>query len=253
MSSKLIVITGVSKGLGRAMTTYFLSHGHTVIGCARSQDIISDMKVQFASASDRCHLSVVDVSEDAQVEAWAKTALKVASPDIVINSVGVANMFAPIWQVSSAEFNQVIDTGLKSHASVMRHYLPDMINAGRGLLVNFTSMFGTQPLGCLAPYSAAKHGVEGLSNAVSQELPAPLCSVILDPGVVRSNMSDTVLPAEIATRLVPAHDWAQKACPFILTIDRSMNGQTLSIPKLVDLPCGCTIKDGTIIFQGIDY
>ena len=253
MSSKVIVITGVTKGLGRAMTTYFLSHGHTVIGCARSQDIISDMKVQFANASDRCHLSVVDVSKEDQVEAWAKKSLQIATPDIVINNACFIFGFMPFSEVSVEDFDLVIDSGLKGTASVMRHFLPSMIKAGSGAIVNISSLYASQPQVNLATYSAAKHGVQGLSKAVAQELPEPVCIVLLDPGIVGTDFTHKGLPSEVATRLMQAKEWAEHVSPFILTIDHSMNGQSLDIPEVLGIKCGVTIKEGRPVFEGIHY
>ena len=253
MSSKVIVITGVSKGLGRAMTTYFLSHGHTVIGCARSQDIISDMKVKFASASDRCHLAVVDVSKEDQVEAWAKKSLQIATPDIVINNACFINDFMPFLEVSVEDFDLIIDSGLKGTASVMRHFLPSMIKAGSGAIVNLSSIYASQSQGYAATYTTVKHGVQGFSKAVAQELPESVCIVLLDPGIVGTDIIHEVLPAEVATRLMQAEEWAEHVCPFILTIDHSMNGQSLNIPEILGIKCGHAIQDGRPVYEGIDY
>ena len=84
------------------------------------------------------------------------------------------------------------------------------------------------PVGNIAPVCAARHGSGGLSNAVSQELPEPLCSVTLDPGVVGTETAHNLLLPDVAAKMMSATDWSESACPFLLTIDRSMNGRCLN-------------------------
>lgn len=97
--SKLIVITGVSRGLGLAMTEGFAQSGHTVLGCARSSDAIAQLRQQFGSPHD---FEPVDVANEAQVKAWAKRLLaNHRPPDLLINNAAIINTLAPLWQVPS--------------------------------------------------------------------------------------------------------------------------------------------------------
>ena len=109
------------------------------------------------------------------------------------------------------------------------------------------------PVGNIAPVCAARHGSGGLSNAVSQELPEPLCSVTLDPGAVGTETAHNLLLPDVAAKMMSATDWSESACPFLLTIDRSMNGRCLNIPELLRMKCGVVTKDGWFSLEGIDY
>ncbi|MBC6435241.1 SDR family NAD(P)-dependent oxidoreductase, partial [Nostoc sp. HG1] len=81
--SKLILITGISKGLGYAMTKGFIQQGHTVIGCARSSDAIEKISHSYSAPND---FTSVDVANEHLVEKWAQDVLqKYEPPDIVIN------------------------------------------------------------------------------------------------------------------------------------------------------------------------
>src|SRR5450432_1363750 len=124
---KTILITGVSRGLGRALAEEFILLGHTVIGCGRSEKEIMQLQKHFPAPND---FAVVDVSSDEQVAAWAKRVLKSrAAPDLLLNNAALINRNAPLWLVPAQEFSDVIDVNLKGVASVIRHFVPAMIEA----------------------------------------------------------------------------------------------------------------------------
>ena len=88
-NQKTILITGVSRGLGRAMTEEFIRLGHTVLGCGRSEKEIAQLQKQFPPPNV---FATIDVSSDEQVAAWAKRALKShAAPDLLLNNAGLIN------------------------------------------------------------------------------------------------------------------------------------------------------------------
>ncbi len=107
---KIIVITGVSRGLGQAMVDQFIDLGHTVIGCARSQTAVTEFNQKYGQPH---HFTAVDIADESQVKAWANTILSLhSSPDLLINNAGLINHLAPLWEVPSDEFSQVIDLTL---------------------------------------------------------------------------------------------------------------------------------------------
>ena len=104
---KTLVITGVTRGLGRAMAEEFIRLGHVVLGCGRSEKDLGELRRRFGKWHE---FDRVDVASDEQVEAWAKRLLgSRGAPDLVLNNAGVINRNAPLWKVSSEEFGQVID------------------------------------------------------------------------------------------------------------------------------------------------
>ena len=108
---KRVVITGVSRGLGRAMAQEFIRLGHTVLGCGRSAKSISELRGRFDKPHD---FDAVDVASDEKVKAWAKRLLKTPGPpDVLLNNAAIINKNAPLWKVSAEEFDQVVDVNLK--------------------------------------------------------------------------------------------------------------------------------------------
>jgi NAD(P)-dependent dehydrogenase (short-subunit alcohol dehydrogenase family) len=224
---KTILITGVSRGLGRALTEEFSRLGHVVIGCGRSEKEIAQLRKQFPAPDD---FALVDVADDAQVAAWAKRVLKShAAPDLLLNNAALINRNAPLWQVPAEEFSRVIDVNLKGVANVIRHFVPAMIKQNRGVIVNFSSGWGRSTDAEVAPYCATKWAMEGLTQALAQELPPGMAAVPLNPGIINTAMLQSCFAGGAAGYPVP-REWAKTAAPFLLKINTADNGNPLTVP-----------------------
>jgi NAD(P)-dependent dehydrogenase (short-subunit alcohol dehydrogenase family) len=223
---KTILITGVSRGLGRALAEEFIRLGHTVIGCGRSGKEIVLLQKQFPAPND---FSMVDVASDEQVAAWAKRVLPShAAPDLLLNNAALINRNAPLWQVPAAEFSDVVDVNLKGVANVIRHFVPAMIKSGRGVIVNFSSGWGRSTDAEVAPYCATKWAIEGLTQSLAQELPSGMAAVPLNPGIINTAMLQSCF-ADGANNYPVPRDWAKTAAPFLLKINSADNGKQLTL------------------------
>ena len=221
-----IVITGVTRGLGRALAEWYIAHGHTVVGCGRNGSEIFDLRFTHP---EQHSFDAIDVTEPIKVEIWAErmTGLH-GAPDILINNAALMNEPAPLWKVSPQEFSKLIDVNVKGVANVIRVFVPAMIEAGRGVIVNLSSGWGRSADANVAPYCASKYAVEGLTKALAAELPEGLAAIPLNPGIINTDMLRRCWPGEAATYPTP-EEWAAKAAPFILTLNRSHNGCSLSV------------------------
>ena len=223
---KTVVITGVTRGLGRAMTEEFIRLGHIVFGCGRSEKGIGDLRRRFGKSHQ---FDRVDVASDEQVRAWSKRLFESrGAPELLLNNAGVINRNAPLWKVSSEEFGQVIDVNIKGVANVIRHFVPVMIERGSGVVVNFSSGWGRSADAEVAPYCATKWAIEGLTEALAQELPAGVTAMALNPGVINTDMLQSCF-GRSASAYQSAQQWARKAVPFLLELGPRHNGQSLSV------------------------
>jgi NAD(P)-dependent dehydrogenase (short-subunit alcohol dehydrogenase family) len=226
-TGKIILITGVSRGLGRAMAEEFIRLGHTVLGCGRSEKEIGQLRKQFAAPHD---FAVVDVSADEQVAAWAKRILKShGAPDLLLNSAGLINRNARLWEVGAQEFSDVIDVNLKGVANVIRHFVPEMVKRKSGVIVNFSSGWGRSTAAEVAPYCATKWAIEGLTQALAQELPPGMAAVPLNPGIINTDMLRSCFGGSASPYPTP-QEWAKIAVPFLLKLGPSDNGRPLTVP-----------------------
>lgn len=225
-----IVITGVTKGLGRALAEWFIANGHTVIGCGRSAEVLN-MRFTHPSPHD---FSAVDVAEESKVALWAeKTLAAHGEPDLLINNAALINNPAPLWQVPAADFNRLIDVNLKGVANVIRHFVPAMVAKKSGVIVNFSSGWGRSTSPEVAPYCASKFAIEGLSLALAQELPPGMAAVPLNPGIIDTAMLRQCW-ADGAASYPKADDWAKIAAPFILKLGPKDNGHSVSVKAFED-------------------
>jgi len=226
-SVKVIVITGVTRGLGRALALRFEELGHTVLGCGRNHEQIGELVRAFGHPHD---FAAVDVANDAEVKAWAQRLLKThGAPDLLLNNAALINANAPLWKIPAGEFDAVIDVNIKGVANVMRHFVPAMIERGRGVIVNFSSGWGRSTAPEVAPYCATKWAIEGLTQALAQELPKGLAAVPLNPGIIDTDMLRSSFGDGAGSYPSP-DDWSRTAAPFLLTLGPKDNGLPLSAP-----------------------
>lgn len=224
--SRRIVVTGASRGLGRAMTEGFLERGHRVYGCSRSTAVVDEMNEQLGPSGS---FAKVDVNDDAAVGHWAAEVVSDGGPpDLLVNNAALINEPAALWEVPPEEFSQLIDVNIKGTFHVIRHFLPAMIHAGRGVVVNFSSGWGRSTSPQVAPYCTTKWAIEGLTRALADELPDGLAAVPLNPGVIDTDMLRTCW-GEGAGGYPTAARWARRAVPFLLELDASDNGTPLTV------------------------
>ena len=224
---KTIVITGVTRGLGRAMVDEFARLGHTVLGCGRSAGPVKELKKAFPKAHD---FDVVDVADDGEVKKWAERVLGAhPAPDLLLNNAAIINRNAPLWEVPEKDFSDVIDINIKGVTNVIRHFLPAMIKRGSGVIVNFSSGWGRSTDAEVAPYCATKWAIEGLTQALAQELPSGMAAVPLNPGIIDTEMLRSCFGGS-ASAYPSAAQWAKSAVPFLLNIGAKDNGRQLTAP-----------------------
>ncbi|MGF1484056.1 MAG: SDR family oxidoreductase [Opitutales bacterium] len=220
-----IVITGCTRGLGRALVEPFIEAGHTVYGFGRSTEAIVALRERFSAPHD---FESVDVTDFAAVEAFAKKILADGAPDRLVNNAGVINDPAPLWEVEPAVFAHIMNVNLTGVHHCIRAFVPAMVERGSGVIVNLSSGWGRSTSPEVAPYCASKWGVEGLSQALAQELPKGMAAVALNPGVIATDMLQQCFGESASGYPSPAQ-WAERAAPYILKIAPKANGTPLTV------------------------
>lgn len=225
-SPRTILITGVTRGLGRAMVEEFIRRGHRVVGCGRNGAAIRELSAAYGAPH---RFDGVDVTDDAAVAAWAEEVLaEMGAPDLLLNSAALINRNAPLWRVPAAEFDALVDVNIKGVANVIRHFVPAMIERGRGVIVNFSSGWGRETDPEVAPYCASKWAMEGLTKALAQELPKGMAAVPLSPGIIDTDMLRSCFGGDAGMYPSPA-EWALTAVPYLLGLGPRDNGRSLTV------------------------
>ena len=226
MTTKRIVLTGATRGLGRAMAHGFAALGHTVLGCGRGAEQLQALRDELGETH---HFAAVDVRDKLAVRAWADEVLsRFGPPDLLINNAAVINTPRSLWDVPADEFDRLMDINIGGVARVLRAFVPSMVARRQGVIVNFSSGWGRSTSPEMAPYCASKFAIEGLTRALAQELPRGMAAIPLNPGVIDTDMLRSAW-AEAASSYPSPEKWAERAVPFLLSLEARHNGQSLSI------------------------
>jgi NAD(P)-dependent dehydrogenase (short-subunit alcohol dehydrogenase family) len=221
-----IVITGVTRGLGRALAEWYIANGHTVAGCGRSGPAIFDFRFTHPEPNS---FDAVDVTQPVKVSLWSERVLgSLGAPDILINNAGLINTPAPLWKVPADEVGKVVGVNIVGVVNVIRAFVPAMVERGTGVIVNMSSGWGRSVAAEVAPYCATKWAIEGLTKALAEELPKGMAAVPLNPGVIDTDMLRTCF-SDGAASYPKAEEWAKKAGPYILGLGPKDNGRSASV------------------------
>lgn len=223
---KHVLITGATRGLGRALALGFRDAGWRVSGCATNAAAIDALGRELGPPH---FLMPCDVTSVAGVDAFAAEVMeRIGAPDLLLNNAALINRNAPLWEVPPEEFSRVIDVNLKGVHLLIRAFLPAMIRRDSGVVVNFSSGWGRSTSPEVAAYCATKWGIEGLTSALAQELPRGLAAVALNPGVIDTDMLRSCF-GEAAGAHPDARRWAETTVPFLASLGTKHNGRALTV------------------------
>lgn len=226
-AKRRVVLSGATRGLGRAMTDRLIALGHQVCGCGRSGESIAELRQAYGPPHD---FEAIDVADPEAVLAWARRVLdQYGAPDVLVNNAGMINRNAPLWRVTDIEFSRILDVNVKGVANLIRAFVPSMVARRTGVIVNFSSYWGRSVAADVAPYCATKWAVEGLTKALSQELPSGMAAVSFNPGIINTDMLRTTFGGA-ASQYTSPDEWAETAVPFLLKIEARDNGKELTAP-----------------------
>lgn len=225
-SSRTIVLTGASKGLGRVMAKGFALAGHMVFGCGRDKNSLDLLGRELGQPHE---FRQVDVCNPPELEAWAKDLRdRGIVPDLLVNNAAVINTPAKTWTIPAEEWERLLRINVVGTAAAIHAFVPAMVKAKKGVIVNFSSGWGRVTSADVGPYCASKYAVEGLTGSLSQELPKGMAAVALNPGIIHTDMLASCFGEGAKAYPQPA-EWAKKAVPFILGLSTKDNGKSLDI------------------------
>lgn len=221
--TKLVCISGCSRGLGRAMAIEFSKRGWRVAGGARNAIALDELKAELTTEH---FFYPFDTTQPVEVETFANlTEQALGVPDLLVNNAGLINKNAPLTQVQPDEFASVLAVNLGGIHNMIRAFVPMMEKTGRGIIANFSSYWGQSTAPEVGPYCATKWGVEGLTRSLAQELPSELGTVAFNPGVINTDMLRSTFGDQALTYPCPK-DWAKGAVTRLEKLSPSDNGNS---------------------------
>ncbi|HXB75439.1 MAG TPA: SDR family NAD(P)-dependent oxidoreductase [Candidatus Acidoferrales bacterium] len=218
MSEKLkgrnAVITGASKGLGRAMALALAADGAGVALVSRNREQLEGVAAQIAAAGGVAGVFQADVTNEEQVRGVEREIVaRFGKVNILINNAGI-NVRKPVTDFTLEEWRSVVDTSLTAAFLMCRSFVPHMTGQGYGRIVNMTSIMSWVSLPGRAAYSAGKAGLLGMTRALALELaPEGITANGISPGPFATEMNRPLMEnAELNAQFlagVPLGRWGK--------------------------------------------
>ena len=223
---KTFVITGISSGLGLALTRELLRLGHRVHGCGRRADPLG----KDADRDGNYHYRQIDIMDFDAVSAWASETGKDGTIDFLIHNAAVIHENANLWEIDRKALRAVVDINITGTFHVLQAFLPFMLEKRHGMVATLSSGAGRHGFAKISGYCASKWAVEGLTKSLAQELPEGMAAFPVSPGMVDTDMLRTNFGEE-AGNYQKADAWAQVAARFFLELEPGRSGESLTVPE----------------------
>jgi len=191
IENKVILITGASSGIGEATARHLAAKGHRVVLGARRTDRLEKLAAEVRAAGGAAEYRALDVTNLADVQAFAEFALKKFSKiDVIINNAGIMPL-SPLAELKIDEWNRMIDVNIRGVLHGIAAVLPHMTARKAGHVINLSSIGGFQVWPTCAVYSATKFAVRAISEGLRLET-KDIRVTIISPGVVESELASTI-------------------------------------------------------------
>jgi len=194
-----VLITGGSRGIGRAASLLFAQRGYAVaINYIKDEQSAVSLRKELLASGFTADIYQFDVSKPDEVNrAAAAIAGDFGRISVLVNNAGISG-FNPITDITDNEWQLMLSVNLTGAFNCSRAVLPYMLRTGGGAIVNVSSMWGISGGSCEAHYSAAKAGVIGLTKALAKELgPSNITVNCVAPGLIQTDMNSRLSPEEL--------------------------------------------------------
>ncbi|MDR5855013.1 3-oxoacyl-ACP reductase FabG [Caballeronia sp. LZ062] len=201
LDNQVAIVTGASRGIGRAIALELARQGATVIGTATSESGAAGISEALAQAGGKGRGAVLNVNDAAAADAFIDATVKeFGGLDVLVNNAGITKDQLAM-RMKDDEFDAVVDTNLRAVFRLSRAVLRPMMKARGGRIINITSVVGSSGNPGQANYAAAKAGVAGMTRALAREIGSRGITVnCIAPGFIDTDMTK-VLPEEQRTAL----------------------------------------------------
>lgn len=191
LKHKIALVTGGGRGIGAAIGNKLAELGSQVIICGRTAATLEKTVRDISSRGGRCEAMPCDVADWNSVSSLADhVKQRFAKLDVVVNNAGIGSFVGPLHKLSLEQWDQVLNTNLRGAFYMIRAFVPLLLAAGGGHIINISSIAGKNALPNGAAYAASKWGLNGLSYSLAEELRGENIRVsVVCPGSTHTELS----------------------------------------------------------------
>jgi len=191
LENKIVLVTGASSGMGKAISLLFAKEGATVIAVARRLERLIELEALSAGLSGKIVARKGDVSDEPVMNTLVDSIVtEFGTIDILVNNAGIMDEMMPAAEVTNELWDRVMSVNLKAPFNLIRKSLPIMISKGSGVIVNIASLSGLYGSRAGAAYTASKFAVVGLTKNVGfMYAPKGIRCNAICPGAVDTEIS----------------------------------------------------------------
>ncbi len=196
--NKTVIVTGASRGIGKAIATVFAQNGYNVVINYNKSEEQAKALESSLSEYNVC-IFKADVSDPDSAASLCDFALsRFGKIDVLVNNAGIAKQ-SLITDVSFEEWSRIFNVNVGSCFNCSKSVLPHMINRKSGLIINISSIWGICGASCEVAYSASKAAIIGFTKALAKEVgPSGITVNCIAPGVIDTEMNSNLSSDDLA-------------------------------------------------------
>jgi dehydrogenase/reductase SDR family protein 4 len=238
LNGKIAIVTGASRGIGRAIAEVFAREGARVVICGRKQETLNQVAGEIGPSVKpiACHVGRADQIENLV----AKTAREFGPVDVLVNNAATNISFGPSLEIEESQFDKMIEINLKSAFRLIKAIAPGMCDRGSGSIINIASIAGLRPQRHSLLYSMTKAALIMMTQSYALELgPRGVRVNAIAPGLIQTALSehywkdeaqrDKVMANQPIQRLGQPSDVAELALLLASEKGSYITGQTLTV------------------------
>lgn len=191
---KSIFITGATRGIGRETALFFARRGWSVFGCGRNESLIDELNALAKKENIACDIFRMDVTKQDEIERGIARLMEATDGkgvDVLVNNAGYQEL-CPIEDLSMEGWRNQFETNVFGYLEMIRRLAPKMREQKRGRIINIASIAGRVTFPIYGAYSATKHAIEAISDALRMELkPFGVKVSIIEPGPMITHINIT--------------------------------------------------------------
>lgn len=243
LTGKVALLTGASKGMGKAMAHALAAHGATVVISARTQETLDEAAAEINKAvgAERVHAVAANASRKQELETLVEKTHQLAGPvDILVGNAGVNVHYGPISEIPDDAYEKTMQVNVQANLWLARLVAPDMIEKGNGSMMFTASVGAFKPSDTLGVYGTSKLALIGLVRNLALEYgPKGIRANAICPGLVRTDFAKALWENPEAVkransqiplrRLGEADDFEGLAVFLGSDASRYMTGQALTV------------------------